>query len=145
MQLLEGLLLVAALTPLCWVGVLVLVRRIRQTGLVGPGLDDLFDQGERYAWGAGVFLALLLVNVLGGLGGAFLEGLVLVAVLTPVCWVGVLIGVRWVRRLGPAGPGLDGLLNRVEGYAWVAGAFLASVIVGLLVLLGVPFLVSSGR
>jgi uncharacterized protein YybS (DUF2232 family) len=71
--------------------------------------------------------------------------LVLVAVLTPVCWVGVLIGVRWVRRLGPAGPGLDGLLNWVEGYAWIAGAFLASVIVGLLVLLGVPFLVSSGR
>ena len=145
MQLLEGLLLVAALTPLCWVGVLVLVRRIRQTGLVGPGLDDLFDQGERYAWGAGVFLALLLVNVLGGSGGAFLKGLVLVAVLTPVCWVGVLIGVRWVRRLGPAGPGLDELLNRVEGYAWIAGVFLASVLVGVLVLLRVPFLLPPGQ
>lgn len=66
MQLLKGLLLVAALTPLCWVGVLIVLRRVRQTGLVGPGLDDLFDQAERYAWGAGVFLALLLVNFLGG-------------------------------------------------------------------------------
>ena len=145
MQLLEGLLLVAALTPLCWVGVLVLVRRIRQTGLVGPGLDDLFDQGERYAWGAGVFLALLLVNVLGGLGGVFLKGLVLVAVLTPVCWVGVLVGLRRVRQTGLVRPALSGLLDRVEVYAWIAGVFLALFLVGLLVLLGVPFLVSSGR
>ena len=145
MQLLEGLLLVAALTPLCWVGVLVLVRRIRQTGLVGPGLDDLFDQGERYAWGAGVFLALLLVNVLGGLGGVFLKGLVLVAVLTPVCWVGVLMGLRRVRQIGLVRPALSGLLDRVEVYAWIAGVFLALFLVGLLVLLGVPFLVSSGR
>ena len=145
MQLLKGLLLVAALAPLCWVGVLVIVRRIRQTGLVGPGLDDVFDQAERYAWGAGVFLALLLVNVRGAPGGAFLKGLVLVAVLTPVCWVGVLAGVRLVRRAGSAGPGLNGLLNRVERRAWIAGAFLASGAVGLLALLGAPFLVSPGR
>jgi len=68
MQMLEGLVLAAALTPLCWVGVLVVVRRIRQTGLVGPGLSDLFDQGERYAWMVGMFLALLLANLLGRLG-----------------------------------------------------------------------------
>jgi len=68
MQMLGGLMLAAALTPLCWVGVLVVVRRIRQTGLVGPGLSDLFDQGERYAWMVGVFLALLLANLLGRLG-----------------------------------------------------------------------------
>ncbi len=71
-QLLKGLLLVAVLTPLCWVGVLAALRRIRQTGLVGPGLDDLFDQAERYAWAVGVFLALLLVNLLAGLGVPFL-------------------------------------------------------------------------
>jgi hypothetical protein len=68
MQMLGGLMLTTVLTPLCWVGVLVVVRRIRQTGLVGPGLSDLFDQGERYAWMVGVFLALLLVNLLGRLG-----------------------------------------------------------------------------
>ena len=72
MQMLEGLILAAALTPLCWVGVLVVVRRIRQTGLVGPGLDGLFDQAERYAWIGGVFLALLLVSALAGLGVPFL-------------------------------------------------------------------------
>ena len=145
MQLLKGLLLVAALAPLCWVGVLVIVRRIRQTGLVGPGLDDVFDQAERYAWGAGVFLALLLVNVLGRPGGAFLKGLVLVTVLTPVCWVGVLASVRLVRGPRPAGPGLSGPLKGADRYAWVLGAFLALVLVGLLALLGAPFLVSPGR
>jgi hypothetical protein len=69
MGLLKGLLLVAAFTPVCWVGVLVLVRRVRQTGLVGPGLDELFDQGERYAWVVGLFLALLVAALLGGGGG----------------------------------------------------------------------------
>ena len=73
MQLLKGLLLVAALTPICWIGVLAFLRRVRQTGLVGPGLDDLFDQAERYAWAIGVFLALLLVNFLAGLGVPFLS------------------------------------------------------------------------
>jgi hypothetical protein len=89
MRLVQGLLLVAALTPICWVGVLAIARRIRQTGLVGPGLDDLFDQAERYAWGAGVFLALLLANFLARperhawIAGVFLV-LVLVGVLTTV-------------------------------------------------------------
>ena len=65
---LKRLLLAAALTPVCWVGVLIALRRVRQTGLVGPGLDGLFDEAERYAWIAGVFLALVLVNLLGGGG-----------------------------------------------------------------------------
>jgi hypothetical protein len=72
MELLKGLLLVAVFTPLCWVGLLAALRRIRQTGLVGPGLDGLFDQAERYAWIGGVFLALLLVSALAGLGVPFL-------------------------------------------------------------------------
>jgi hypothetical protein len=72
MELLKGLLLVAVFTPVCWVGLLVALRRIRQTGLVGPGLDGLFDQAERYAWIGGVFLALLLVSALAGLGVPFL-------------------------------------------------------------------------
>ena len=63
---LKRLLLAATLTPICWVGVLIAMRRIRQTGLVGPGLDELLDEAERYAWIAGVFLALVLVNFLGG-------------------------------------------------------------------------------
>ncbi len=139
MRLIKGLLLVAALTPLCWVGVLVVVRRIRQTGLVGPGLDDLFDQAERYAWGAGVFLALLLVNFLGGRGGVLplLKGLVLVAALTPVCWVGLLTGLRVVRQMGLVGPAFDGFLGRVKGSAWIAGVLLALFLVGLLATLGV--------
>jgi hypothetical protein len=145
MQLLKGLLLVAAFTPLCWVGVLVVVRKMRETGLVGPGLDELFDQGERYAWIGGVFLALLLVNALGRPGGAFLKGLVLVLVLTPLCWAGVMAGIKWVQRTGMAGSCLDGHQGRLAGYAWVAGALLALAIVGLLVLLRVPFLVSPGQ
>jgi hypothetical protein len=72
MELLKGLLLVAVFTPVCWVGLLAALRRIRQTGLVGPGLDGLFDQAERYAWIGGVFLALLLVSALAGLGVPFL-------------------------------------------------------------------------
>ena len=140
MELIKGLLLVAAMTPICWVGVLMVVRRIRQTGLVGPGLAELFDQAEKYAWGAGVFLALLLVNLLAGPGGALLKGLVLVAVLTPVCWGGVMVGLRQVRRMGLLGPGLDGSSSRAEGWAWVIGAVLAVVLVGLLAMLGVPFL-----
>jgi hypothetical protein len=72
MELLKGLLLVAVFTPMCWVGLLAALRRIRQTGLVGPGLDGLFDQAERYAWIGGVFLALLLVSALAGLGVPFL-------------------------------------------------------------------------
>jgi len=89
MRLMQGLLLVAALTPVCWVGVLAVVRRIRQTGLVGPGLDELFDQAERYAWGVGVFLALLLVNFLAGPGGVWVKGVVLAVVLA-VFLVGLL-------------------------------------------------------
>jgi hypothetical protein len=145
MELLKGLLLVAAFTPLCWVGVLVVVRKMRETGLVGPGLDELLDQGERYAWVGGVFLALLLANALGRPGGAFLKGLVLVLVLTPVCWAGVITGVRWAQRRGVVGSCLDEHQGRVAGYAWVAGALLALAIVGLLVLLRVPFLVSPGQ
>jgi hypothetical protein len=72
MELLKGLLLVAVFTPVCWVSLLAALRRIRQTGLVGPGLDGLFDQAERYAWIGGVFLALLLVSALAGLGVPFL-------------------------------------------------------------------------
>jgi hypothetical protein len=63
---LKRLLLAAALTPVCWVGVLIAMRRIRQTGLVGSGLDELFDEVERYTWIVGVFLALVLVNLVGG-------------------------------------------------------------------------------
>ena len=63
---LKRLLLAVTLTPVCWLGVLIATRRIRQTGLVGPGLDELFDEAERYAWIAGVFLALVLVNLIGG-------------------------------------------------------------------------------
>jgi hypothetical protein len=80
MALLRGLLLAAALTPLCWVCTLAAVRRIRQTGLVGPGLDEVFDQAERYAWAAGVFLALLLANGLGRVTGyAWIAGALLAA------------------------------------------------------------------
>jgi hypothetical protein len=145
MQLLKGLLLVAAFTPLCWVGVLVVVRKMRETGLVGPGLDELFDQGERYAWIGGVFLALLLVSALGRPGGAFLKGLILVLALTPVCWAGVMAGVKWAQRTGIAGPFTNSLPGRLAGYTWVAGALLALAIVGLLVLLRVPFLVPPGQ
>ena len=145
MGLLKGLLLVAAFTPLCWVGVLVVLRKMRETGLVGTGLDELFDQGERYAWIGGVFLALLLVNALGRSGSAFLKGFILVLVLTPVCWAGVVAGVRWARRQGVAGSCRDEPLGRIAGYAWIAGALLALVIVGLLVLLRVPFLVGPGQ
>jgi hypothetical protein len=72
MELLKGLLLVAVFTPLCWVGLLAALRRVRQTGLVGPGLDSLFDQAERYAWIGGVFLALLVVSALAALRVPFL-------------------------------------------------------------------------
>jgi hypothetical protein len=72
MQLLKGLLLVAVFTLPCWISVLALSRRIRQTGLVGPGLDVLFDQAERYAWAIGIFLALLVVDLLAGMGMPFL-------------------------------------------------------------------------
>ena len=145
MELLKGLLLVATFTPLCWVGVLVVVRKMRETGLVGAGLDELFDQGERYAWVAGAFLSLLLVTFLRRSGGAFLKGLVLVLALTPVCWAGVLAGVKWAQRTGVAGSTLGGSPGRAAGYAWVGGAFLALLIVGLLVLLRVPLLVGPGQ
>jgi hypothetical protein len=145
MQLLKGLLLVVAFTPLCWVSVLVVVRKMRETGLVGPGLDELFNQGERYAWIGGVFLALLLVSALGRPGGAFLKGLVLVLALTPACWAGVVVGIKWAQRQGVARSYLDGHQGRLAVYSWIAGALLALVIVGLLVLLRVPFLVGPGQ
>lgn len=63
-SLLKGILLTAALTPLCWIVVLIALRRVRQTGLAGSGPNELLDQLERYAWAAGVFLALLLSSVL---------------------------------------------------------------------------------
>lgn len=145
MQLLKGLLLVAAFTPLCWVSVLVIVRKMRETGLVGPGLDELFDQGERYAWIGGVFLALLLVNALGRPGGAFLKGLVLVLALTPACWAGVMVGIKWAQRTGIARPFTNSLSGRLAVYTWIAGALLALAIVGLLVLLRAPLLVEPGQ
>jgi hypothetical protein len=63
MRLFAGLLLTAAFTPICWVAVLIAMRKIRQTGLVGPGLAVLFDEGERYAWAIGVFLALIIASL----------------------------------------------------------------------------------
>jgi hypothetical protein len=87
--LLRGMVLVAALTPLCWLGVLMASKQMRRTGLIGPGLGELLDQLERNAWAVGGFLALLVVNVMGESGLTALWVLVLIALVAVVCWVGL--------------------------------------------------------
>jgi hypothetical protein len=79
--------LAAAFTPLCWIGVLIASKQIRKTGLAGPGLSELWEQLERYAWAAGGFLALLVANVLGDVGSALLRGLLLAGLVVLISWL----------------------------------------------------------
>jgi hypothetical protein len=135
-------LMVAACTPVCWIGVLVLMRRIRASGLVGAGLPgELLDQMERYAWVPGVFAALCVVNFLGGPGGPLLKWGLVVVVLTPGCWLGVVAGLRRLREGGAAGAGSDGLIDTADRLAWVAaalaGVFVTSGLYLVAALLGV--------
>ena len=62
------MLLIALLTPLCWLGILLIVFQLRKRLPPDPSLDGMFDAATRYAWVGGVFLAMLLNSTLAGLG-----------------------------------------------------------------------------
>ena len=68
MSLLKGLLFVVVFTPLCWIGVILLLNQLQRLMPDDPFLDDMLEPGMRYAWVMGLFLALLLTAALAGLG-----------------------------------------------------------------------------
>ncbi len=98
--LLRGLLLAAALTPLCWIGVLMALSQTRKTGLVGPGLGEFLNQLERGAWAIGGLLALGIGNVMNKAGSALFKGFLLTAVVSLACWLGLRMAIGRGRYKG---------------------------------------------
>ena len=103
MALIRSIGLVAVLTPVCWVSLLLVLGRMRQTGLLGDGLaGDLFEALESYAWVGGIFLALVLAGLLQAAGGLLCRGVIVALVVLLVSGV----AVWWVkarRREGQRG------------------------------------------
>jgi len=66
MSILRGIVLAAVFTPLCWVLILFVFRKLRSVAAMDVGLPyDLLNEIERRSWLVGVMLALALSGLLG--------------------------------------------------------------------------------
>jgi hypothetical protein len=67
-----------------------------------------------------------------------LRGLLLVGVLTPICWLALMAALSWTRRVLPSDPAVEETLDAASRYAWAGGVFLALTLTATMSNLGVP-------